>query len=170
MLSTMGTNYNEKLKRGNTSRDEIHKLFGQSISEEAYSSPLSAKDIPATTPCCPYSHCTENDSQPQQMREIVGFEVFKIKGFVRTTQGLHGFTAFHAFMVDIIFFGIPEIGFTPGVVHEWNKEQKIEKNMTIWYGTNNTFEGGEIRYSETNELITLIPECIHHDFSKKTEM
>jgi hypothetical protein len=45
MLSTMGTNYDKKVNR-DTSRDELHKLFGQPVSAGTFSPPLYPEDLP----------------------------------------------------------------------------------------------------------------------------
>ncbi len=165
MLSVMGTNYDRKINR-DTSREEVHKIFGQPISAETYSSPLDSKDIQATWPCCRFLlYCSAVDNPAQRYRKITGFEVFKIKGVVQSINSppLDGI---NALAFDLITFGLAEIVLFPYSTSYWIDENGTEKDMTIWYGTNNTFEGGEIRYSRTNKYITFIPDCLRPDFRK----
>ncbi len=149
MFSTMGTNYDKKMNRGDTSRDELHKLFGQPISAETYSTLLYPEDLPALKPCL------RNDDPTQQHREIIGFEVFKIKGVVRTN---HASNAVYVLVTDIFTLGIFEIVAFPYATYEWIEGTVTEKNVTVWYGIDNTFAVGEIRYSTTNEFITFMPK------------
>ncbi len=165
MFGVMGTNYDKKINR-DSSREELHKLFGEPISAETYSTPPDSKNIQATWPCCRFLlNCSAVDNPEQRSRKITGFEVFRIKGVVRSH---HTSSAQHFLLVDIMTFGVAEFFTFPYATTYWIDENRIEKekDMTVWYGANNTFEGGEIRYSRTNKFITFVPDCLRPDFRK----
>ncbi len=169
MFGTMGTDYEDKINK-NSSIDKVHKLLGQPISAETYNRPLDSNDISATKSCSrPFPLWIYDDKPTQQHREIMGFEVYKIKGVVRTFNSppLDGT---NALAFDLITLGLAEIVLFPMATIYWADGERAEKDMTIWYGINNTFEGGEIRYSKTNELITNIHIWCPRKIIQQTEM
>lgn len=168
MANIAVTNYDNKMNR-DTSRDEVHKLLGQPLSSETYGRPLASKDIKATWPCCSFFGCSDVDNATQRNREIIGYEVFTIKGVVQNSDSI--MNPLQLFLYDIASLGFAEILFFPMVTIEWIDETMTEKDMTVWYGTNNTFEGAEVRYKcnnnfRTNKFITFVPNCYRPNFRK----
>jgi hypothetical protein len=165
----MGTDYENEINK-NGSIGKVHKLVGQPISAMTYSRPLDSNDISATKSCSrPFPLWIYDDKPTQQHREIMGFEVYKIKGVVRTFDSppLDGL---HALSFDLITLGLAEVVLFPMATIYLVDGESTEKDMTIWYGINNTFEGGEIRYSENNELITNIHIRCPRKTIQQTEM
>jgi len=164
MFSTMGTNYDKKMNQ-DTSRDELHRLFGQPVAAWTFSTPLYPRDIPAVRVCF-----HNFDKSAQQRKEIVGeeitgFEVFKIKGVVRT---YHASEAVLCLLGDLATLGFAEIVFTPYATSIWIDGSVAEKSLTVWYGINNRFLVGKIE-SDTHQVITFIPRDCHDYFSKQPE-
>lgn len=168
IMTAGGTNYDEKIAKLNrdTSREEVHKSLGEPISAETYGSPVDSKDIRATWPCCPNPDCSAVE-QAQRYRKILGFEVFNIGRPVQTDPNRVG-NAMSSLTLDVMTLGLAELVTFPMVVFSliYQPERGPERTLTIWYGTSNTFEGGEIRYSPMGEHTTFVPYCVRADFSK----
>lgn len=170
LVSNLGTNYDSELKRGITSRDELHKQFGQPISFQTYSSPMDSKDIFSTTSCSDYWDLDKHED-PTPHKQIIGSEVFRVKGRVIVPNDHWVGYAF----LDFITLCLAEAITTPAIILDWFYQLRVEKDLTVYYRTDDTFAGGEIRYSnpnrvrhlfrlpwwedEKNGFITYTPDC-----------
>ena len=151
LVSTLGTNYDSELTRGKTSRDEMHKHFGQPISSQTYSSPMDPKDIYATTLCSDYWDFGKHDD-PTPYKQISGSEVFSVKGRVIILRD--HWTGY--VYLDFMTLCFAEIITTPAIILDWLYQLPIKKELTVYYRTDDTFAGGEIRYSDPHGLKHLI--------------